>query len=82
MSRNSVARLLCSHGELSHDWAEVDGLLHRLGPVWAELRSILNELNAVRGAAAAGRGHLQIRILLVSRWGVWARAGGTVRVEA
>ena len=31
------------------DWAEVEGLLQRLGPAWAELRSMLNELNAVLG---------------------------------
>jgi hypothetical protein len=45
----SVKRLIRSHGELSHNWAEVEGLLQRLGPAWAELRSILNELNAVLG---------------------------------
>jgi hypothetical protein len=44
-----VTELLESHGELSHDWAEVEGLLQRLGPAWAQLRSILNELNAVVG---------------------------------
>ena len=49
LSRDSVARLLRSHGELSHDWAEVEVLLWRLGPTWVELRSILNELNAVMG---------------------------------
>jgi hypothetical protein len=47
LSTNSVERLLRSHAELSADWAEVEGLLRRLGPAWAELRSILNELNAV-----------------------------------
>ena len=49
LSQDSVARLVRSHGELSQEWAEVEGLLQRLGPAWAELRSILNELNAVLG---------------------------------
>jgi hypothetical protein len=44
-----VKELLESHAQLSRDWAEVEGLLQRLGPAWAELRSILNELNAVLG---------------------------------
>ena len=35
--------------ELSQDWAEFEGLLQRLGPAWAELRSLLNELNRVLG---------------------------------
>ena len=49
LSQDSVARLLRSHGELSQEWAEVEGLLQRLGPAWAELRSLLNELNGVLG---------------------------------
>jgi hypothetical protein len=49
LSADSVARLLASHGDLSHDWAEVEGLLRRLGPALAEFRSILNGLNAVMG---------------------------------
>jgi hypothetical protein len=44
-----IAELLESHTGLSHDWAEVEGLLRRLGPAWAELRSILNELNGLMG---------------------------------
>ncbi len=38
LSQDSVARLLRSHGELSHDRAEVEGLLRRLG-LACELRS-------------------------------------------
>ena len=49
LSTASVTRLLESHAELSKDWSEVEGLLQRLGPAWAELRSLLNELNAVLG---------------------------------
>ena len=49
LSPTSVARLLESHAALSKDWAEVEGLLQRLGPAWAELRSLLNELNGVLG---------------------------------
>jgi hypothetical protein len=49
LSPNSVEGLLRSHAELSADWSEVEGLLRRLGPAWAELRSILNELNAALG---------------------------------
>ena len=42
-----VNELLDSHAELSHDWAEVEALLKRLGRAWTELRSLLNEINAV-----------------------------------
>ena len=49
LSTASVTRLLESHAALSEDWSEVEGLLQRLGPAWAELRSLLNELNAVLG---------------------------------
>ena len=49
LSTASVTRLLESHAELSKDWPEVEGLLQRLGPAWAELRSLLNELNGVQG---------------------------------
>ena len=55
LSTTSVTRLLESHAELSKDWSEVEGLLQRLGPAWAELRSLLNELNAVLGRGAACR---------------------------
>lgn len=44
-----VTELVESHVGLSQDWAEVEGLLQRLGPAWAELRSLLNELNGVLG---------------------------------
>jgi hypothetical protein len=44
-----VTELLESRAGLSHDWSEVEGLVQRLGPAGAELRSILNELNAVVG---------------------------------
>jgi len=44
-----VTQLLESHTSVSHDWAEVESLLRRSGPAWAELRSILHELNAVMG---------------------------------
>jgi hypothetical protein len=47
LSPNSVERLVRSYGELSQNWSEVEALLQRLGPAWAELRSLLNELNAV-----------------------------------
>jgi hypothetical protein len=40
-----VAELLESYAGLSEEWAEVEGLLQRLGPAWAELRSLLNELS-------------------------------------
>ena len=33
-------------GLLSHDWADVEQLMQRLGPAWSELRTILNELDA------------------------------------
>jgi hypothetical protein len=49
LSGDSVARLLKSHGALSRDWKEVEDLLVRLAPAWAEVRSILNELNRVLG---------------------------------
>jgi hypothetical protein len=45
LSTVSVERLVRSHGELSQAWGEVEGLLRRLGPAWAELRSLLNELD-------------------------------------
>jgi hypothetical protein len=38
-----------SHDELSHDWTEIESLLERLGPAWAEVRPILNELNRALG---------------------------------
>jgi hypothetical protein len=28
---------------VSKDWAEVEALLHRLAPVWVEVRTVLNE---------------------------------------
>ena len=52
LSTASVTRLLESHAELSKDWSKVEGLLQRLGPAWAEVRSILNELAAPVSAAA------------------------------
>jgi hypothetical protein len=45
----TVNEVLESHADLSHDSAEVEGLLQRLGPAWAELRSLLNDLNRVLG---------------------------------
>ena len=47
LSADSVSRLLHSHADLSRDWAEVEALLVKLAPAWAEVRSILNELNRV-----------------------------------
>jgi hypothetical protein len=52
LSQDSVARLLRSHGELSHDWAEIEGPLQGLSPAWAELQSLLNELNALMARSA------------------------------
>ena len=52
LSTASVTRLLESHAELSKEWSEVEGLLRRLGPAWAELRSLLNEFNGVLGRSA------------------------------
>jgi hypothetical protein len=49
LSTASVPRLLESHAQLSDDWRDVEGLLQRLAPAWAQLRSILNELDAVVG---------------------------------
>jgi hypothetical protein len=51
-----VAELLESYGEMSKEWAEVEGLPQRLGPAWAELRSLLNELNGVLGPVVAREG--------------------------
>ena len=39
LSAAGVTRLLDSHAALSKDWSEVERLLQRLGPAWAELRS-------------------------------------------
>ena len=55
LSTASVTRLLESHAELAKDWSEVEGLLQRLGPAWAELRSLLNELNGALVRADADR---------------------------
>jgi hypothetical protein len=49
LSAQRVTELLESHAGLSRDWSEIEGVLQRLGPAWAELRSILNELNAALG---------------------------------
>ena len=49
LSGESVGRLMKSHAALSRDWSEVEELLVRLAPAWAEVRSILNELNRVLG---------------------------------
>jgi hypothetical protein len=49
---DQVARLLRSHADLSRDWSQVEGQLARLAPAWAEVRSILNELNRVLGPDA------------------------------
>ena len=45
LSGDSVARLLQSHRELSKDWGELEALLVRLLPAWAECRAVLNELS-------------------------------------
>ena len=50
LSASAVSELLASHHQLSKDSAEVEALLHRLAPAWAEIRSILNELNRVFGS--------------------------------
>ena len=44
LSPESVAQLLRSHQELSKDWTELEALLVRLLPAWAECREVLNEL--------------------------------------
>ena len=47
LSAQRVTELVESHVGLSKDWSEVEGLLQRLGPAWAELRSLLNELKGL-----------------------------------
>ena len=48
LSKDSVARLLGSHGELAQEWAEVEGLLRRLGPALGRA-PVDAELNGVLG---------------------------------
>ena len=61
LSTASVTRLLESHAQLSDDGRDVEGLLQRLGPAWAEVRSILNELNRVLGPDAQPPGPVRTR---------------------
>jgi hypothetical protein len=42
-----VARLLRSYEKLAKERADVEALLVKLAPAWAELRKALNELNRV-----------------------------------
>ena len=44
-----MATLIQSHQQLSRDWTEVEDLLVRLAPAWAEVRNILNEFDRVLG---------------------------------
>jgi hypothetical protein len=44
---DQVARLLRSYRELATERANLESLLVKLAPAWAELRKILNEINRV-----------------------------------
>ena len=44
---DQVARLLRSYQELAMEQAEVKAQMVKLAPAWAELRTVLNELNRV-----------------------------------
>jgi hypothetical protein len=47
LSSDQVARLLRSHRALAKERADLEALLVKLAPAWAELRKVLNELNRV-----------------------------------
>jgi hypothetical protein len=44
---DQVARLLRSYRELAKERADLEALLVKLAPAWAELRKVLKELNRV-----------------------------------
>ena len=44
---DQVARLLRSYRELAEERVDLNALLVKLAPAWAELRKVLNELNRV-----------------------------------
>jgi hypothetical protein len=46
---DQVVRLLRSYRELAKERADLEALLVKLAPAWAELRKVLNELNRVLG---------------------------------
>ena len=39
LSASAVSELLVSHHQLSKEWAGVEALLHRMAPVWVEMRT-------------------------------------------
>jgi hypothetical protein len=49
LASDQVVRLLRSYRELAKERADLEALLVKLAPAWAELRKVLNELNRVLG---------------------------------
>jgi hypothetical protein len=45
LSPDHVRRVLLEHRQLLADHAELQALLHRLAPAWAQARAVLNELH-------------------------------------
>jgi hypothetical protein len=52
LSRDQVAWVLTESRRLLEERAELARVLHRLGPPWHDVRSVLNELHAVLGGGA------------------------------
>jgi hypothetical protein len=67
LSASAVSELLASHHQPSKDRTEVEVLIHRLAPVWVEMRTVLNELNRV---LVAPSWHQQDRLMERHRSGV------------
>ena len=65
LSQDFVARLLRTHGELSHDWAEVEGLLRRLG--WRGRAAVAAERSTGAMDRATGI------VIIGGDWSVWGR---------
>ena len=60
LSSDAVAQLLRSYRELAKERTDLEAILVRLASAWAELRKLLNELNAILRDQGFSRKHSSV----------------------